>query len=73
MPLELQMKFKEEPIYKNYLRLNSEWYKKLIRSPELFSEFKSEMKTKYQLRTIDRINKTLDTFTIISNLFNNMV
>jgi len=73
MPLELQMKFKKESLYKSYLRLNSEWYKKLIRDPDLFNEFKSEMKTKYKLRSIDKINSTLDAFTIISNIFNNMV
>ena len=40
MSYELQLKMKENPLYKKYLRENSLWYKKLIRNPSLFNEFK---------------------------------
>lgn len=73
MPLEIQMKLKENPLYVKYLRENSIWYKKLIRNPKLFDEFKEEMRTNYKLRPIDKINQTMDTLTILTNLFNNML
>lgn len=73
MPLEIQMKLRENPLYIKYLRDNSIWYKKLIRNPKLFNEFKDEMRIKYKLRPIDKINQTVDTINIITNLFNNMV
>jgi hypothetical protein len=73
MPLEIQMKLRESPMYKTYLRSNSAWYKKLIRDPNLFKEFLSEMKTNYQLRPIDKLSKTIDALGVISNLFNNML
>ena len=60
-------------MYKTYLRSNSIWYKKLIRDPNLFKEFLSEMKMNYQLRPIDKLSKTIDALGVISNLFNNML
>ncbi len=73
MPLEIQFKLKENPLYIKYLRENNIWYKKLNRNPELFDEFVSEMKTKYKLRTTDKIEKIVDTIDLVSNLFNNML
>ena len=73
MSLELQFKLKENPLYIKYLRENNIWYKKLNRNPKLFDEFVSEMKTKYKLRTTDKIEKVIDTLDLVSNLFNNMV
>ena len=73
MPLEIQMKLRENPMYKTYLRTNSIWYKKLIRNPNLFKEFVNEMKEVYQIRPIDKVSKTIDTLNVISNLFNNML
>ena len=73
MPLEIQIKLREDPLYKSYLRDNSIWYKKLIRNPKLFKAFTKEMKEKYQIRPIDKVSKTIDTLNVISNLFNNML
>lgn len=73
MPLEIQMKLRENPLYIKYLRENSIWYKKLIRNPKAFNEFKDEMRIKYKLRPIDKINQTVDTLNIITNLFNNVL
>ncbi len=73
MSYELQMKLKENPLYIRYLREHSIWYKKLIRNPSSFSEFREEMRENYHLRPTDKINKALDAFTIFSNLMNNMV
>lgn len=73
MPLEIQMKLRENPMYKTYLRSNSAWYKKLIRNPDTFKEFVNEMKETYQMRPIDKVSKTIDALNVISNLFNNML
>lgn len=73
MPLEIQFKLRENPLYIKYLRENNIWYKKLNRNPELFNEFENEMKAKYKLRTTDKIEKIVDTIDLVSNLFNNML
>ena len=73
MPLEIQMKLREDSMYKTYLRTNSIWYKKLIRNPSLFKNFIKEMKETYQIRPIDKVSKTIDVLNVISNLFNNML
>lgn len=73
MPLEIQFKLKENPLYIKYLRENNIWYKKLSRDPNLFNEFVNEMKAKYKLRTTDKIEKIVDTVDLVSNLFNNML
>lgn len=73
MSYELQLKLKENPLYKKYLRENSIWYKKLIRNPNLFNEFKEEMRATYKLRTSDKVDRALDALNFISNLFSSMV
>ena len=73
MPLEIQMKLIENSLYVKYLRENNIWYKRLIREPKSFNIFVEEMKTKYKLRTSDKINKVFDTLDVVSNLFSNMV
>ncbi len=73
MPLEIQMKLRENSLYVKYLRENNIWYKRLIRDPKSFNIFVEEMKTKYKLRTSDKINKVFDTLDVVSNLFSNMV
>lgn len=73
MPLEIQFKLKENPLYIKFLRENNIWYKRLIRNPNLFNQFVDEMKVKYKLRTSDKINKVVDTLDVISNLFSSMV
>lgn len=73
MPLEIQMKLRENAMYKTYLRNNSVWYKRLIRDPSSFKIFVEEMKEAYQIRPIDKVNKTIDALNVISNLLNNML
>lgn len=73
MPLEIQMKLRENTMYKTYLRNNSVWYKRLIRDPSSFKIFVEEMKEAYQIRPIDKVNKTIDALNVISNLLNNML
>lgn len=73
MPLEIQFKLRENPLYIKYLRENNIWYKRLIRNPNLFDKFIDEMKIKYKLRPSDKIEKIVDALDIVSNLFNSMV
>lgn len=73
MPLEIQFKLRENPLYIRFLRENNIWYKRLIRDPNSFKVFIEEMKVKYKLRTTDKINKVVDTLDVVSNLFNNML
>lgn len=73
MPLEIQFKLRENPLYIRFLRENNIWYKRLIRNPDSFNLFVNEMKAKYKLRTSDKINKVVDTLDVVSNLFNSMV
>ena len=73
MSYELQIKLNENPLYKKYLRENSIWYKRLIRNPASFSEFKEEMRATYKLRTSDKVERALDTLNFVSNLFSSMV
>ena len=73
MHLDIQFKLKENPLYIKYLREHSYWYKILIREPKLIDKYIEEVKTFYHLRTSDKINKAIDTFNLVSNLFNNMI
>ena len=56
--------------YKRYLRENSYWYKILIRNPDMFSTFISEVKEKYKLTTTDKLNDVIDKIDMISKFMN---
>lgn len=73
MPIEIQMRLRENPLYVKFLRENNIWYKILNRNPNNFDLFIKEMRIKYKLRTSDKIEKITDTLDIVSNLFSNMV
>ena len=60
----------ETPYALKYLRENSYWYKKLNRNPDSYHEFIDEMKTKYKLRTIDKIDNIVDSVDLISKIIN---
>lgn len=68
MTLELQFKIKNNPDYLRYLRENSYWYKLLNRNPLMFKNFEEEVKKTYQLRTSDKINKTLQMIELLQNV-----
>ncbi len=73
MPLEVQFNLKQDPLYIKYLREHNIWYKRLIRDPSSFKQFKEEMRAAYQLRPSDKFNKMVDTLNVISNLLSSMV
>jgi hypothetical protein len=68
MKIEIKQKLDENPKYKELLRLNSHWYKILNRDHTKYEEFVKEMKIKYKLRTIDKIDKTIDTIDLITKI-----
>ena len=68
MKIEIKQKLDENPKYKELLRLNSHWYKILNRDHTKYEEFVKEMKIKYKLRTIDKIDKTIDTMDLITKI-----
>lgn len=69
MTLEIQFKIKNDPNFQRYIRENSYWYKILNRNPEAFKSFIEEVKEKYQLRPVDRLNRAIESFELISSLF----
>ena len=68
MLLDTQFKIKNNPVYLNYLRENSIWYKRLNRNPKLFNIFEEEAKAYCKLRPVDKLAKAVDTMELISSL-----
>lgn len=70
MSLDLQFKIKKNPTYVRFLMENSYWYKYLNRSDNYFKLFENDVKDKYKLKPTDKINRALDTLTMLETLFN---
>ena len=66
MNSELKKKLDENPKYLELLRMNSYWYKILNRDYTKYDEFIKDMKTKYKLRTIDKIDNAIDMVDIVT-------
>ncbi len=72
MNLEIQFKIKNNPHYLKYIRENSNWYKILNRNPEAFKQFEEEVKEQLGLRPLDRINRMIEGFELVSTLFSSL-
>lgn len=72
MTLHIQFALKNNPYYLSYIRENSIWYKILNRNPERFKEFEEKAKEYYHLRPADRIEKVVDTISVVANLMNSL-
>lgn len=57
---------KTNPNIYRYLRENSYWYKYLNRDPLSIKELEKEMRDKYKLTPIDRIEKISESINLIS-------
>ena len=68
MNLDIQFKLKSNPNYIKYIRENSYWYKLLTRNPNLFNDMVEEMKVRYKLRPIDKINNALHIIEMLQNI-----
>ncbi len=65
MSIELQFRMKNNPMYEQYLRENSHWYKYLNRDPASFRYFEEEMKERYRLRASDKLSDLSDNLILI--------
>lgn len=67
---EVKDKLDNDPRFKRYLRENSNWYKELNRDPNSYNNFVKEMKKKYKLRTIDKVDNFVDTVDLVTKIIN---
>lgn len=65
MTVELQLKIKSDPRLQSFIRGYPYWYKKLNRNPNIYNEFVNDMKEKYKLTTTDKLNKTLNSISML--------
>ena len=72
MTLDVQFKLKSNPNYISYLRQNSYWYKILNRHPEKVKDFIEEAKTYYGLRPTDRLERAVETISLLQNILSTM-
>ncbi len=60
----------KNPKYLHFLRENSNYYKALNRDEKMYNTFIKDMKKKYKLRTIDKIDNVVDSVDIITKIIN---
>ena len=48
---------KTNPLIYNYLRVDSSWYKYLVKSPKYIKEVEKQAKKYYKLTATDKLNK----------------
>lgn len=72
MKLELIQKIKNDKKMYDLLKLNSYWIKDLNRDPNNYKRFVQEMKTKYRLRTTDKINDAIDNIELIKTVLDTL-
>ena len=70
MDMKVKLLLDSNPIYKEYIRTNSYWYKTLNRNPDMVDLFIKEAKEKYKLTTVDKINNVMDKIDMISKFMN---
>ena len=67
MQVETRLKIKSDPNLYRYLRENSYWYKYLNRSPIFLRRLEEEMKEKYRLRSVDKIENISNSLNLIKS------
>ena len=70
MDMKIKLLLDSNPVYKEYIRYNSYWYKILNRNPELINSFIREVKEKNKLTTVDKINNTMEKIDMLSRFMN---
>ena len=65
-------KLLESPEYYNYLKENSEWVKVLKKYPKKYSDFIKFVKEKYKLRVKDKVNNTLSSVNVLSEVLSSL-
>ena len=66
MNSEVKKRLDDNPKYLELLRMNSYWYKILNRDYTKYDEFIKDMKVKYKLRTIDKIDSAIDMVDLVT-------
>lgn len=61
-------KLHKDPKFLNYLRQNSYWYKILNRDSNSYNKFVHDMKIKYKLRAIDKVDNFVDSVDLITKI-----
>ena len=64
----IKEKLLEDEKYLQFLRENSNWYKTLNRDKNEYNNFLKEMKVKYKLRTIDKVDNIIDSVDLITKI-----
>ena len=72
MNLDIQFKLRSNPLYIRYLHENSYWYKILSRNPNMIDKFIEEAKEYFGLRPTDKINRAINSFSIITNILSSL-
>ena len=67
MQVDVRLKIKSNPNLYRYLRENSYWYKYLNRSPLFLRRLEEEMKEKYRLRSVDKIENISNSLNLIKS------
>ena len=70
MKSEVLNKLKDNKKFHEYLRQNSNYYKMLNRNPKNYDKFIKDMKVKYKLRTIDKVDNFVDSVDLITKIIN---
>lgn len=70
MDMRVKILLDSNPMYKEYIRYNSYWYKILNRNPELINSFIREVKEKNKLTAADKINSTIEKIDMLSKFMN---
>lgn len=72
MTINTQFELKKDPMYLDYIRGNSYWYKILTRNPEMLNEFKKELKDYQKKQKINKFTSMLQYIemlqTVVSSL-----
>lgn len=68
MDINIRFLLDSNPDYRRYLRMNSYWYKILIRDPNKINDFINEYKEKNKLRTTDKISNMVDKISMVSKI-----
>ena len=68
MQVNVLMELKKDKRMLDLLKYNYYWLKDLNRDPTSIKRYKENMKSKYRLRTTDKISDAIDNIDIISNV-----
>ena len=67
MSYEIQYRINNDINLKKFIREHSYWYKALNRDSNNFKYFVDDMKVKYKLTTVDKLNKTVENIGMIQS------